>query len=204
MIVDFDTELNTMVSGKNLMNSYKLYFLKVLLINVSNTRRSFSFYEMAAWMCAYSFSDVCSLGKRIRPLDKLYDVAVMAINHEGLMQSSKLEEIYDAINNSNSKELRREVSALCNYVPYRLIAYLWQDRLKGKTDKEKNTIIEKLSRNEDTNIYSIYTIDEAMKHVEVFPNWADYIVKNRKCLVAWIDDKIAAFVGGKVGHDICR
>lgn len=106
-------------------------------------------------MCAYSFSDVCSLGKRIRPLDKLYDVAVMAISQEGLMQSSKLEEIYDAINNSNSKELRREVSALCNYVPYRLIAYLWQDQLKGKTDKEKNLLIEKLSRNEDANIYSI-------------------------------------------------
>ena len=173
MMIDFDAELNTMVSGKNLMNSYKLYFLKVLLINVSNTSRTFSFYEMAAWMCAYSFSDVCSLGKRIRPLDKLYDVAVMAINQEGLMQSSKLEEIYDAINNSVDKELRREVSALCNYVPYRLIAYLWQDQLKGKTDREKNLIIEKLSRNEDANIYSIYTIDEAMKHIEVFPNWAE-------------------------------
>lgn len=172
MIVDFDTELNTMVSGKNLMNSYKLYFLKVLLINVSNASRTFSFYEMAAWMCAYSFSDVCSLGKRIRPLDKLYDVAVMAISQEGLMQSSKLEEIYDAINNSDSKELRREVSALCNYVPYRLIAYLWQDQLKGKTDKEKNLLIEKLSRNEEANIYSIYTIDEAMNHIEVFPNWS--------------------------------
>ena len=194
MMIDFDTELNTMVSGKNLMNSYKLYFLKVLLINVSNTSRTFSFYEMAAWMCAYSFSDVCSLGKRIRPLDKLYDVAVMAINQEGLMQSSKLEEIYDAINNSVDKELRREVLALCNYVPYRLIAYLWQDQLKGKTDREKNLIIEKLSRNEDANIYSIYTIDEAMKHIEVFPNWAEYIVKNRKRLIAWIDDRIAAFV----------
>ena len=100
MIIDFDTELNTMVSGKNLMNSYKLYFLKVLLINVSSSNRIFSFYEMTAWMCAYSFSDVCSLGKRIRPLDKLYDVAVMAINQEGLMQSSKIEEIYDAINNT--------------------------------------------------------------------------------------------------------
>ena len=194
MIVDFDAELNTMVSGKNLMNSYKLYFLKVLLINVSNAKRTFSFYEMAAWMCAYSFSDVCSLGKRIRPLDKLYDVAVMAINQEGLMQSSKLEEIYDAINNSDSKELRREVSALCNYVPYRLIAYLWQDQLKGKTDREKNLLIEKLSRNEDVNLYSIYTIDEATKHIEIFPNWAEYIAKNRKRLVAWIDDKIAAFV----------
>ncbi len=117
-MIDYEAELNTMVSGKNLMNSYKLYFLKVLLINVSNRNRSFSFYEMASWMCAYSFSDVCSLGKRIRPLDKLYDVAVMAIHQEGLMQSSKIGEIFDALCNTESKELRREVLALCNYVPF--------------------------------------------------------------------------------------
>ena len=194
MIVDYEVELNTMVSGKNLMNSYKLYFLKVLLINASNNSRTFSFYEMASWMCAYSFSDVCLLGKRIRPLDKLYDAAVLAINYEGLMQSSKLGEVYDALYNTNNKELRREISALCNYVPYRLIAYLWQDQLKGKTDKEKNQTIEKLSRNAEGNIYSIFTINEDPKRIEVFSDWADYIVKNRKYLVEWINRKIVAFV----------
>lgn len=194
MILDYDEELNTMIAGKNLMNSYKLYFLKALLINVSNDCRSFSFYEMASWMCAYSFADVCALKRRIRPLDKLYDVAVLAINTEGLMQSSKIGEIYDALNNTDDKKLRREVSALCNYVPYRLIAYLWQDQLKGKTDKEKNETIEKLSRNKGANAYSIFTINENPKRVEVFPDWAEYIVKNRKCLIEWIDQKIAAFV----------
>lgn len=197
MMIDYDVELNTMVSVKNLMNSYKLYFLKVLLINVSDSNRSFSFYEMACWMCAYSFSDVCSLGKRIRPLDKLYDVAVKAINQEGLLQSSKIGEIYDALCNTESKELRREVSALCNYVPYRLIAYLWQDQLNGKTDKEKNKIIEKLSRSEGANIYSIFTINEDPKRIEIFPSWSRYIMKNRKQLIEWIDNKITAFVWGE-------
>lgn len=194
MTVDYEAELNTMVSGKNLMNSYKLYFLKALLVNVSNDCRMFSFYEMASWMCAYSFSDVCALGRRIRPLDKLYDVAVLAINTEGLMQSSKMGEIVDALNHAENKRLKREVSALCNYVPYRLIAYLWQDQLKGKTDKEKNQLIEKLSRNKEANIYSIFAIEEDPKRIEVFADWAKYIVKNRKRLVDWIDQKIAAFV----------
>ena len=194
MTVDYEAELNTMVSGKNLMNSYKLYFLKAILVNVSNDCRIFSFYGMASWMCAYSFSDVCTLGRRIRPLDKLYDVAVLAINTEGLMQSSKMGEIFDALNHTESKRLEREVSALCNYVPYRLIAYLWQDQLKGKTDKEKNLLIEKLSRNNEANIYSIFAIEEAPKRIEVYADWAKYIVKNRKRLVSWIDQKIAAFV----------
>lgn len=194
MIVDYEAELDTMVSGKNLMNSYKLYFLKTLLINVSNDCRIFSFYEMACWMCAYSFSDVCTLKRRIRPLDKLYDVAVLAINSEGLMQASKMSEIYDALYNTENKQLKKEVTALCNYVPYRLIAYLWQDQLKGKTDKEKNQIIEKLSRNGRANVYSIFTINEEPKRIEVFFEWADYIVKNRKRLIEWIDQKIVAFV----------
>ncbi|MCM1236855.1 MAG: hypothetical protein NC489_42810 [Ruminococcus flavefaciens] len=193
-MVDYETELNTMVSGKNLMNSYKLYFLKTLLVNTSKDRRIFSFYEMASWMCTYSFSDVCALGGRIRPLDKLYDVAVLSINSEGLMQSSKLVEIYDALYNTENKVLRREIFALCNYVPYRLIAYLWQDQLKGKTDREKNQIIEKLSRSKGANAYSIFVINENPKRVEVFPEWADYIVNNRSRLVEWIDKKIAAFV----------
>ena len=33
-MIDFDTELNEMVADKNLMNSYKLYFLIVLIIYV--------------------------------------------------------------------------------------------------------------------------------------------------------------------------
>ena len=102
--------------------------------------------------------------------------------------------IRDALYNTENKKLRREVSALCNYVPYRLIAYLWQEQLKGKTDKEKNQIIEKLSRNHGTNAYSIFTINEDPKRIEIFPNWADYIVKNRGQLIEWIDKKITTFV----------
>lgn len=195
MKIDYEVELNTMVSGKNLMNSYKLYFLKVLLINVSNDCRTFNFYEMAAWMSAYSFSDVCALKRRIRPLDKLYDVAVLAIITENLMQASKISEVYDALYNTENKKLKREVSALCNYVPYRLIAYLWQEQLKGKTDKEKNQAIEKLSRSQGANLYSIFTINEEPKRIEVFPDWAKYIEKNRGQLIEWIDKKIAVFVG---------
>ena len=96
-MIDFDTELNEMVADKNLMNSYKLYFLKVLIINVSKDKRRFGFYEMACWMCAYSFADVCALGRRIRSLDKLYDAAVLAIEKEDLMQSSRISEVYDAV-----------------------------------------------------------------------------------------------------------
>ena len=62
-MIDFDAELNEMIAGKNLMNSYKLYFLKVIIVNVSNDKRVFTFFELACWMCAYSFDDVCSVGK---------------------------------------------------------------------------------------------------------------------------------------------
>lgn len=193
-MLDFDKELNEMIANKNLMNSYKLYFLKALIVNTSNDKREFDFYEMACWMCAYSFSDVCALGKRIRPLDKLYDAAVLAIEKNDLLESSKISEVYDAVANTTDKELRRLTNSLCDYVPYRLLAYLWQQELKGKTDRQKNQIIEELSRSDGKSIYSIFSISLHKKSIEVNPEWATFFVNSRKRLIPWIDEKIDIFV----------
>lgn len=196
-MIDFEVELNEMVTGKNLMNSYKLYFLKAILVNASNDKKVFTFYEMACWMCAYSFDDVCCVGNRLRPLDKLYDFAVLVIEKEDLMESSKISEVYDAVFNTQNKELRRLIASLCNYVPYRLLAYLWPVELEGKTDRQKNQIIEGLSRGDNRSIYAIFSISENKKSIEINPEWAAYIKDNRKKLIPWINQKIDAFVWRK-------
>ena len=59
--MNYNEELKKMVTPQNLMNSYKLYFLKALLNNVSIVRSTFSFYELSCYMVAYSFSDVCAI-----------------------------------------------------------------------------------------------------------------------------------------------
>ena len=196
-MIDFDAELNEMIAGKNLMNSYKLYFLKVIIVNVSNDKRVFTFFELACWMCAYSFDDVCSVGKRLRPLDKLYDAAVLAIEKEDLMESSKFSEVYDAVYNTQDKMLYKLIISLCNYVPYRLLAYLWPVELKGKNDRQKNQIIEELSRGDSRSVYAIFSISQNKKSIEVNWEWATYIKNNRKKLILWINQKIDAFVWRK-------
>ena len=201
-MIDFDSELSEMVADKNLMNSYKLYFLKSLLINVSNHKKEFSFYEMASWMCAYSFAEVCALGRRIRPLDKLYDTAVLAIEKEELMQSSTIAEVYNAVSETKNRELRTSIISLCNYVPYRLLAYLWTQELKGKTDKQKNIMIEELSRSESRCMYSIFSIAQDRKSIEVNPKWASFITVNRERLLRWIDQRIELFVKRGEKNDI--
>lgn len=193
-MIDFDKELNEIIANKNLMNSYKLYFLKALIINTSNDKRKFDFYEMACWMCAYSFSDVCALGKRVRPLDKLYDAAVLAIEKEDLMESSQISEVYDAVASTKDKELKRLVTSLCDYVPYRLLAYLWQQELKGKSDGQKNQVIEELSRGNEKSVYSISSMSLRKKSIEVHSEWAAFITNSRKRLIPWIDEKIDIFV----------
>lgn len=193
-MIDYNAELNEMITGKNLMNSYKLYFLKAIIINASNDKREFSFYEMACWMCAYSFSDVCTLGGRIRPLDKLYDAAALVIDKEDLMESSKIVEVYDAVSNTENKDLIRLIISLCNYVPFRLLAYMWPQELKGKTDRQKNHIIELLSRSEKRCLYSIFSISQDKKSIAMNLNWVTFIVTNRKRLNTWIEQKIDDFV----------
>lgn len=193
-MINFNMELEKMVANKNLMNSYKLYFLKTLILNVFKDKREFSFYEMACWMCAYSFSDVCKLGNRIRPLDRLYDIAVFIIESEGLMESSEAQEVYDLVYYSENKELIRIIKSLCNYVPYRLLAYLWPYELSGKNDKQKNEIIEELSRSELRCIYSISPKLKEKKVIEVNFEWTIFIENNRRKLASWIDKKIDVFV----------
>lgn len=135
-----------------------------------------------------------SLGKRIRPLDKLFDVAALAIEKEDLMQSSKINEVFDALNTTNDTQLKREVKDLCNYVPYRLLAYLWPSELKGKTDRIKNQLIEEYSRSEQKCVYAIYSISQKEKIIEVNDSWVDYISINRERLLMWINKKIGEFV----------
>ena len=79
-------------------------------------------------------------------------------------------------------------------MPYRLLAYLWPRELKGKTDRQKNEIIEGLSRTEERCMYSIYSISRDKKRIEMNLEWTDYIAANRKRLISWIDQKISFFV----------
>lgn len=192
--MNYNEELKKMVTPQNLMNSYKLYFLKALLNNVSIVRSTFSFYELSCYMVAYSFSDVCALKHRIRPLDRLYDVSIMTIELENTMESSKPIEIYETLINTNNKKLRKEVLALCNYVPYRLLAYLWRNELKGKTDKQKNSLIQEMSGSDSSSIYSISSSSDEGKSITVFRDWAVFISANRQDLLLWIDNKIGEFV----------
>lgn len=194
-MVDYQKELEEMVCSKNLMNSYKLYFLKTLVINVSKEKTEFSFYELASWMCAYSFEDVCLINGRIRPLDKLYDIAVQLIEKENIYQSAKVAEVFDAAYKTENKSLRKEIKDLCNYVPYRLLAYIWAEELKGKTDTQKNHMIEEFSRSEERNMYAIFTISSKEKKIEVKTEWVKYITEHRNNLLIWLNNKIQLFIG---------
>lgn len=194
-MVGFSEELEEMICSKNLMNSYKLYFLKTIIINCSKEKTEFSFYELASWMCAYSFEDVCLLNGRIRPLDKLYDIAVHLIDEENIYQSANVAEVYEAAFNTENKSLKKEIRSLCNYVPYRLLAYIWPAELKGKTDSQKNQMIEEFSRSSERNIYTIFTISAKDKEIDVKSEWANYITNHRKNLLVWVNQRIEEFIG---------
>ncbi len=192
-MLDYQTELQKMVADDNLMNSYKLFMLKALLSNCSPEKREFSFYELACWMIAYSFSTVCRLGKRIRHFDKLYDMAILLIDEEDLLMNTKVYDIYETAFSSESSLVKKNSLSLTNYVPYRLLAYRWYEELKGKTDAEKNSLIVELSNIDDDSFYRIIR-EGKEKSIVVNEKWADYIRLNRPTLLQWIDDKTNQFI----------
>ena len=81
------------------------------------------------------------------------------------------------------------------YVPYRLLAYIWAEELKGKTDTQKNHMIEEFSRSEERNMYAIFTISSKEKKIEVKTEWAKYITEHRNNLLIWLNNKIQLFIG---------
>ena len=75
--------------------------------------------------------------------------------------------------------------------------------MKGKTDKQKNIMIEELSRSESRCMYSIFSIAQDRKSIEVNPKWASFITVNRERLLRWIDQRIELFVKRGEKNDIC-
>lgn len=45
-MIDYQAELEKMVCPKNLMNSYKLYLLKSIILNVTKEKKEFDFYQL--------------------------------------------------------------------------------------------------------------------------------------------------------------
>lgn len=191
--MDYEHEIKTMVDNKNLMNSYKLYFLKSIIMNISNIKNVFEFYELACWMCAYSFKDICVLNHRIRPLDKLYDIILLIIETEELLESSDPLDVFNSLKTTDSKEVRKAVAGLMDYVPYRLLSYLWNEELRGRKDALKNDLIEMYSKAYGNNMYMIVT-EGKTKSIVIQNNWIRYLLDNRENLKSWIDNRIRQFV----------
>lgn len=113
------------------------------------------------------------------------------------MESSSVAKVCVTLEETKNRKLRNELRSLCYYVPYRLLAYRWQVELKGKTDREKNLLIEQLSQSDDRNMYSIFTISKSRKEIEIRQEWINYIINNRELLLKWIDQEIKNFVWGE-------
>lgn len=181
--------LSKMIAPKQLMNSYKLFMVKAVF-SLCNERRVHSdFFEIGCRMVAYSWQYVLKKGERLRNFDKLYDVVVLSIGTEGLFETDSSPIIIDKLMGTENLILRRAITSLTNYVPYRLLTYDVDYYLKGKTDSQKNKELESISKSMD----SIYSIDN--KTIYIQKDWYCFINSNYQELENWIDDHIHAFVG---------
>lgn len=186
--MDYLYELEKMVCPSQLMNSYKLFFLKALFQVCESKQRECSFYELACRMCAASWSYVVKRGKRLRSLDKLYDIICKVISETDLYETSNQNEVLSMLIRLEDQNLRKDITALTNYVPYRLLSPKWQEQLNGIADREKNKIIEGLTQVEEY-FYTIYG-----KKIIIDKQWSNFIHHNIGNLTEWIDEEIRKFV----------
>ncbi len=188
-------EINTrmfskVLDDKNVVASYKLYWLLGILDEVSAGNNIIEFKRIISRMITYSWYPLLKYKLSFGYSDNLKKPVNYMAEKYNLPSNHNSEKLLDFIYKSNDKELLKMIKELGLYVPYRLITPFYAEELKGIKDKSKNKYIEYLSQNTSYAVYKIingYTI-------VINEGWDDYLRDNYKIIKSWIYYKLVMFL----------
>ncbi|SHJ11156.1 HNH endonuclease [Clostridium cavendishii DSM 21758] len=188
-------EINTrmfskVLDDKNVVASYKLYWLLGILDEVSAGNNIIEFKRIISRMITYSWYPLLKYKLSFGYSDNLKKPVNYMAEKYNLPSNHNSEKLLDFIYKSNDKELLKMIKELGLYVPYRLITPFYAEELKGIKDKSKNKYIEYLSQNTSYAVYKIINGDT----IVINEGWDDYLRDNYKIIKSWIYYKLVMFL----------
>ncbi len=173
---------------KNRDTSYKLFMMKYLFESIYKNKTSFSFKEISCGIVSFSWNVINDKAERFTFHDKLIDLfEYINDNYDSVDNYSSQNEVYDFLINSTDKFIKKSLSNIVAYVPYRLLIDNEVAKiLSGQIDRKKNGIIAEYSiRNADClysiNGKNIIVRDAYIRDVKnnyfYLNNWIDEIIK---------------------------
>ena len=178
----------------NMVNSYKLFWLKGIFLEVINGKKDISFKCIVSRMISEAWSIVLKYHPNLGTSDQLND-SITTLKEKYLDYSDEdKENIYDELVRTTNKEIEDILSKFYPYVPFRLLSSFYKEYIEGKKDSEQNRIIEERSQQDNEVLYKLYHKD---KKISVNNNWIAHFNTNSEDVEKWIDFEIRKYINSK-------
>lgn len=184
-------DLSRIFDRNRVSNSYKYFWLKGIMNNVSYEKVRFTYDELINDMIVSAYYMVNEYNLRLGPsntVDNLEEISkyiFMEYRHPPTVKDSVLLTFLETTEDSKIKEYKK---ALTFNVPYCLQSPFYTD-LKNPT-KAKVDEINRYKR----LLYYFVEINNLASEIEINDIWLDYLVRNREILQCWIDYQLIGWL----------
>lgn len=178
------------LDDKNVVASYKMYWLLGILDEVSSGKNIIKFKRIVSRMIAYGWYPLLKYKLSFGYSDNLKKPINYIAEKYELPSNYNSDKLLYFLDRTEDKELLKMMNELTFFVPYRLLTPFYVTELKGVKDSSKNKIIEYLSQNTSHGLYKIINGDT----IVINEGWDDYLKNNYKIIKAWIYYKLVMFL----------
>lgn len=190
--VDYAT-FSRVLSDSKVVATYKMYWLLGLLDEAAMGNVEISFRKLISRMITYAWYPILAYKLSFGLCDNLVKVVNYIADTYNLGSNYDEKKLLEFIYNNEDKTLTKMMKDLTYNVPYRFLSPFFQDKLKGETTKVEK-IIEELSKESKTCVYSIYRNEDNESYIRINNGWGNYLKYNYKIIQGWAYYKLVCFL----------
>ncbi|MBS4782454.1 MULTISPECIES: HNH endonuclease domain-containing protein [Clostridium] len=190
--VDYAT-FSRVLSDSKVVATYKMYWLLGLLDEAAMGNVEISFRKLISRMITYAWYPILAYKLSFGLCDNLVKVVNYIADTYNLGSNYNEKKLLEFIYNNEDKTLTKMMKDLTYNVPYRFLSPFFQDKLKGETTKLEK-IIEELSKESKTCVYSIYRNEDNESYIRINNGWGNYLKYNYKIIQGWAYYKLVCFL----------
>lgn len=190
--VDYGT-FSRVLSDSKVVATYKMYWLLGLLDEASIGNVDISFRKLISRMITYAWYPILAYKLSFGLCDNLVKVVNYIADTYNLGSNYDEKKLLEFIYNNEDKTLNKMMKDLTYNVPYRFLSPFFQGKLKGETTKVEK-IIEELSKESKTCVYSIYRNEKNESYIRINDGWGNYLKYNYKIIQGWAYYKLVCFL----------
>lgn len=195
MQIPYSEKLNTVSLARifdNKSESYKLFWFKAILHEVSLGRSYIPFRELIERMIVDAWYMVCEYKLNLGPADTLEKTVLYIAEKENFLPTEKEEVLLSYLRYSDDKTLKNYMKVLALNVPYRLQAPLIPTP-DSKLWYRTNAISDYIN-SQDGVIYLIEHNGSLDNRIIINELWMDYLQSNLGILTGWTDFNLITYL----------